>query len=96
MQWETDESFDQLLTLLREHRSVVERCAAQHVDVMMEKPLAVNMEHARAIEAVEMILHRLHARVRRDPKINQSYRFGFTAAATCRHSHIFILPKPLR
>jgi predicted dehydrogenase len=34
-----------------EHRSVVERCAAQHVDVMMEKPLAVNMEHARAIEA---------------------------------------------
>jgi predicted dehydrogenase len=34
-----------------EHRAVVERCAAQHVDVMMEKPLAVNMEHARAIEA---------------------------------------------
>jgi predicted dehydrogenase len=34
-----------------EHRAVVERCAAQHVDVMMEKPLAVTMEHARAIEA---------------------------------------------
>ena len=34
-----------------EHRAVVERCAAQHVDVMMEKPLAVNLEHARAIEA---------------------------------------------
>ena len=34
-----------------EHRAVVERCAAQHVDVMMEKPLAVNTEHARAIEA---------------------------------------------
>jgi predicted dehydrogenase len=34
-----------------EHRAVVERCAAQRVDVMMEKPLAVNMEHARAIEA---------------------------------------------
>lgn len=34
-----------------EHRAVVERCAAQGVDVMMEKPLAVNMEHARAIEA---------------------------------------------
>lgn len=34
-----------------EHRAVVERCAAQRVDVMMEKPLAVNLEHARAIEA---------------------------------------------
>lgn len=33
-----------------EHRAVVERCAEQGVDVMMEKPLAVNMEHARAIE----------------------------------------------
>jgi predicted dehydrogenase len=34
-----------------EHRAVVERCAREHVDVMMEKPLAVNMKHARAIEA---------------------------------------------
>lgn len=34
-----------------EHRAVVERCAKQGVDVMMEKPLAVNMKHARAIEA---------------------------------------------
>jgi scyllo-inositol 2-dehydrogenase (NADP+) len=34
-----------------EHRQVVERCAARGLDVMMEKPLAVNMEHARAIEA---------------------------------------------
>lgn len=34
-----------------EHRAVVERCAAAHADVMMEKPLAVNTEHARAIEA---------------------------------------------
>lgn len=34
-----------------EHRAVVERCAREHVDVMMEKPLAVNMEHARVIEA---------------------------------------------
>jgi len=34
-----------------DHRSVVERCATEHVDVMMEKPLAVNMDHARAIEA---------------------------------------------
>lgn len=34
-----------------EHRAVVERCARERVDVMMEKPLAVNMEHARAIAA---------------------------------------------
>src|SRR5688572_346611 len=34
-----------------EHCAVVERCATEHVDVMMEKPLAVNLEHARAIEA---------------------------------------------
>lgn len=33
-----------------EHAAVVERCAARHLDVMMEKPLAVNMEHARRIE----------------------------------------------
>ncbi|MGC3958304.1 MAG: Gfo/Idh/MocA family oxidoreductase [Verrucomicrobiota bacterium] len=34
-----------------EHRAVVEQCAPRGVDVMMEKPLAVNMEHARAIAA---------------------------------------------
>jgi predicted dehydrogenase len=34
-----------------EHRRVVELCAAKKLDVMMEKPLAVNMEHARAIQA---------------------------------------------
>ena len=34
-----------------EHRHVVEMCAAKHIHVMMEKPLAVNMEHARAMEA---------------------------------------------
>ena len=34
-----------------EHRRVVEECAAHHIDVMMEKPLAVSMEHARAIAA---------------------------------------------
>lgn len=33
-----------------EHRPVVEACAKRSIDVMMEKPLAVNMEHARAIE----------------------------------------------
>jgi predicted dehydrogenase len=34
-----------------DHRKVVEMCAAKGINVMMEKPLAVNMEHARAIEA---------------------------------------------
>ena len=34
-----------------EHRRVVEACAPRHIHVMMEKPLAVNMEHARAMEA---------------------------------------------
>jgi predicted dehydrogenase len=32
-----------------EHRRVVEACAPRGIHVMMEKPLAVNMEHARAI-----------------------------------------------
>jgi predicted dehydrogenase len=34
-----------------EHRRVVELCAPKGIHVMMEKPLAVNMEHARAIES---------------------------------------------
>jgi predicted dehydrogenase len=34
-----------------DHRRVVEMCASKGINVMMEKPLAVNMEHARAIEA---------------------------------------------
>jgi len=40
-----------------DHHEVVERCAKQHVDVMMEKPLAVNMDHARAIEAAAKTGH---------------------------------------
>jgi predicted dehydrogenase len=32
-----------------DHKRVVEECAVRGLDVMMEKPLAVNMEHARAI-----------------------------------------------
>jgi predicted dehydrogenase len=34
-----------------DHKRVVEACAPHGLQVMMEKPLAVNMEHARAIEA---------------------------------------------
>src|SRR5207248_2113267 len=32
------------------HPMVVEACAHRHIHVMMEKPLAVNMEHARAMQ----------------------------------------------
>ena len=34
-----------------DHKRVVEACAPRGVNVMMEKPLAVNMEHARAMAA---------------------------------------------
>jgi len=34
-----------------DHKRVVEACAARGIHVMMEKPLAVSMKHARAIEA---------------------------------------------
>jgi predicted dehydrogenase len=34
-----------------DHRAIVEACARRGVDVMMEKPLAVSREHARAIAA---------------------------------------------
>jgi predicted dehydrogenase len=34
-----------------DHRRVVETCAPRGIQVMMEKPLAVNMEHARAMAA---------------------------------------------
>ncbi len=33
-----------------DHLQVVQACAAHHIDVMMEKPLAVSNEHAAAIE----------------------------------------------
>jgi len=33
-----------------DHPMVVEACAHRHIPVMMEKPLAVSMEHARAIQ----------------------------------------------
>jgi predicted dehydrogenase len=33
-----------------DHLQVVQTCAAHHIDVMMEKPLAVSIEHAAAIE----------------------------------------------
>jgi predicted dehydrogenase len=33
-----------------DHPMVVEACAQRHIPVMMEKPLAVNMDHARSIQ----------------------------------------------
>jgi predicted dehydrogenase len=38
-------------TTTLDHRRVVEMCAPLHINVMVEKPLAVNMQEARAIEA---------------------------------------------
>jgi predicted dehydrogenase len=38
-------------TTTLDHQRVVEMCAPRHIDVMMEKPLAVNMQEARAIQA---------------------------------------------
>jgi predicted dehydrogenase len=40
-----------IFTSTFEHRRAVELCASKGFHVMMEKPLAVNLEHARAIEA---------------------------------------------
>ncbi len=34
-----------------DHPVIVEACAVRHIPVMMEKPLAVGMDHARAIQA---------------------------------------------
>jgi scyllo-inositol 2-dehydrogenase (NADP+) len=40
-----------IFTSTFDHRRVVEECAARGLHVMMEKPLAVNMDHAKAIAA---------------------------------------------
>ena len=40
-----------IFTSTFEHRRIVETCAARGIHVMMEKPLAVSMEHAHAIAA---------------------------------------------
>lgn len=39
-----------VFTTTLDHARVVEMCAPRHLDVMMEKPLAINMHEARAIE----------------------------------------------
>jgi predicted dehydrogenase len=40
-----------IFTSTFDHKRVVEECAPRGLTIMMEKPLAVNMEHARAIQA---------------------------------------------
>lgn len=40
-----------------DHKQVVEACASHGVHVMMEKPLAVSMEHARAMENAARLHH---------------------------------------
>src|SRR5262245_54339396 len=40
-----------IFTSTFDHKKVVEEAAPRGLTVMMEKPLAVNMEHARAIQA---------------------------------------------
>jgi predicted dehydrogenase len=40
-----------IFTSTFDHRRIVEECAPHGIQVMMEKPLAVNMEHARAMSA---------------------------------------------
>jgi predicted dehydrogenase len=44
------------------HKQVVETCAAHGVHVMMEKPLAVSMDHARAMQKAAR-LHHIHVLV---------------------------------
>jgi predicted dehydrogenase len=44
---------------IREHLGVVEAAAPRGIHVMVEKPLAVSLEHARRIEALAM-RHRIH------------------------------------
>ena len=38
-----------VFTSTLEHQPVVEACAAHHIDVMLEKPLAINLDQAKAI-----------------------------------------------
>jgi Predicted dehydrogenases and related proteins len=40
-----------LFTSTYDHKAMVEAIAPKHIHVMMEKPLAVSMEHARAMQA---------------------------------------------
>ena len=54
-----------------DHRRVVEACAPRGIHVMMEKPLAVNMEHARAMAAGRQKGRHSSARQLRDDLVSR-------------------------
>jgi predicted dehydrogenase len=61
------------------HAEVVAKCAARGVHVMMEKPLAVSMEHARAIEAAARASS-IHVLVNYETTWYPSHELAYTLA----------------
>jgi predicted dehydrogenase len=61
------------------HPEVVAGCAPRGVHVMMEKPLAVSMEHARAMQAAARA-HRVHVLVNYETTWYPSHELAFTLA----------------
>lgn len=61
------------------HAEVVAKCAARGVHVMMEKPLAVSMEHARAMQAAARA-HSVHVLVNYETTWYPSHELAFTLA----------------
>ncbi|HWA24342.1 MAG TPA: Gfo/Idh/MocA family oxidoreductase [Lacunisphaera sp.] len=60
-----------------DHRQVVETCAAHGVHVMMEKPLAVSMEHARAMARAAR-QHHIHVLVNYETTWYPSHEQAYT------------------
>jgi predicted dehydrogenase len=59
-----------------DHKQVVEACAPRGVHVMMEKPLAVSMEHARAMQKAAT-LHRIHVIVNYETTWYPSHKLAY-------------------
>jgi len=62
-----------------EHKEVVETCARHGVHVMMEKPLAVSMEHARAMQQAAR-LHSIHVVVNYETTWYPSHQLAYALA----------------
>jgi len=62
-----------------DHKQVVETCAARGVHVMMEKPLAVSLEHARAMAAAARA-HGIHVLVNYETTWYPSNKLAFALA----------------
>jgi len=62
-----------------DHRQVVETCAAHGVHVMMEKPLAVSLEHARAMARAAR-LHSIHVLVNYETTWYPAHELAYTLA----------------